>query len=92
MTTLARQAKTARQFAEELERAGCRIEWHDYFTDSTFVADHGRGKDARSVRVVFYADGSAFDHAEFGIGGRAGMGGGRLRSMTAVRRYLKLEA
>lgn len=82
---------TARDFAAELEQAGCRITWDDFWTDSEFAASIGRGRTGRQLWVVFYKDDDGpFWYAQVGRPERY-MGGMRLRSMKAVREYLGIE-
>ena len=77
---MTRAAVTAPQFAKQLRAAGAVVTWQG---DTDFTAVHGRGEHERSARVWFLRDSLTF-------GGASSGAGSTLRSMTAVRRYLRL--
>lgn len=70
---------TAGQFAAELEAAGCKVDWDE---PTVFRVRSGRGDQARYATVYFYRDADSFYYAA--VSHRS------LRSMSAVRRYLKV--
>ncbi|MEU8001578.1 hypothetical protein AB0B66_10495 [Catellatospora sp. NPDC049111] len=72
---------TCSRFAETLRAAGARITWSD---NHEFEARTGRGAKGRSVTVWFYRDADTFYRAVSG-------NGTALRSMRAVRAYLRIE-
>jgi hypothetical protein len=80
-------ATTARQFAADLEQAGCRITWDDSigWPGANFYAETCRGKQRKRVLVTFWGEaGGGFWYAQdqFAHTDR------RLRSMKAVREHL----
>lgn len=79
---MARTARGVRGFAAELAQAGCRVKWLDEYT---FEVDNRRTMGRRrSAEVHFYRD---VDQFFFAYASHQ-----TLRSMAAVRRYLKVAA